>query len=308
MPPAVKQGQRRVFKRAAPLALRPYQERIAAACVRANTIVLLPTGSGKTAVAAEAVARLLERHPHKHALMLVPTIPLVEQQAEALRRWIGEDGSPCVVGEYHGSRSLPRGCTVLVSTPKAFETAQLRGEHTCAWSHFAVVVFDEVHHAIKDHPYRNLAARLRNHARAASASGQVDPPRVLGLTASLTYAFGARKIAAAVEKLFAELCISGIETATPHELRSGGYTGSTSGTVAEVRDCAAALPAGVVPRAERKPHLMHSTFFRRVGTATATAFAHRLVRCVRSLEADVAAVDPEFASPLASVSISSWGV
>ena len=44
----------------------------------------------------------------------------------------------------------------------------------------AQVVFDEVHHVLKDHPYRKLAQQLC----------KCDGPVVLGLTASLTYAVG----------------------------------------------------------------------------------------------------------------------
>lgn len=38
--------------------LRPYQLRMAATVERGNSIVLLPTGAGKTLVAAEAIRRM----------------------------------------------------------------------------------------------------------------------------------------------------------------------------------------------------------------------------------------------------------
>jgi replicative superfamily II helicase len=48
--------------------------------LHSNTIVLLPTGSGKTWVAADAIVQL-----GKPAVFFVATIVLVDQQATALR-------------------------------------------------------------------------------------------------------------------------------------------------------------------------------------------------------------------------------
>jgi len=61
------------------ITLRAYQSRIAATAEKFNTIVLLPTGSGKTLVAAEIIARL-----GTPSVFFVPTVPLVGQQAKAI--------------------------------------------------------------------------------------------------------------------------------------------------------------------------------------------------------------------------------
>jgi superfamily II DNA or RNA helicase len=144
-----------VLARAPPIAritrLRPYQYRIVNAAVGTNALVVLPTGSGKTVIAAELVAR------SGRALFLVPTIMLVEQQATAIREWLSlqPNVAQMVVAEYHGGQTLPvTDFGVLVTTPKAFEVAQAKrgGRHTqepaasLAWEHFDLVVFDEVYH------------------------------------------------------------------------------------------------------------------------------------------------------------------
>lgn len=117
--------------------LRDYQSRIAKECENFNTIVVLPTGSGKTLIAAEVISRL-----GPPALFLVPTYLLVEQQATAIRAWTRLD-----VAEFKGGVVLPSSFEVLISTPEAFRIAQIRERGASSriqWSMFRVVVFDEV--------------------------------------------------------------------------------------------------------------------------------------------------------------------
>jgi ERCC4-related helicase len=270
-------------------ALRSYQARIVECALRANTIVLLPTGAGKTWIAADALVRI--GFP---AVFLVPTIPLVSQQASALRSRPGI----WLVGEYHGEIRMPQSFDVLVTTPKAFETAQARGVSSIAWNRFQVVVFDEVHHVIKDHPYRSLALKLRQSSCA---------PRVIGLTASLTYAVGTGKIARSIDKLCQELNIQQIEHASDDELHTGGYQGAGRAAVAELRRPDSQPRSDLVPYDERKPHLMHSTFFRRINRSTATAFSKQIMRVIRTMEAVIHRLDMAFKSPLDGVSLRKWG-
>jgi hypothetical protein len=268
--------------------LRNYQKRIADVAVRTNTVVLLPTGAGKTFIAAEAISRI-----GGLGLFFVPTIPLVSQQAAALR---SRPNMP-TVEEFHGEKPVPRNhFSVLVTTPKAFHTAQSRGEEIFSWDRFRVVVFDEVHHVIKNHPYRVLAFGLRE-------SG--CKPRIIGLTASLTYSVD--KIGKSVSKLCKELQISCIEHADDRELREGGYKGSGRGVVAEVRLPQIDPRTDTVPRGERKPHLMHATFFSRIHHSEATPFSRKLVAIIRNLEKKVQSVDGGFESPLKSASLKKWG-
>lgn len=127
---------------APPVKLRDYQFRIARECEKANTIVVLPTGSGKTLIAAEVIKRL-----GSPALFLVPTCLLVAQQAEALQSWTGLD-----VAKYRGGMMMPPSFDVLVTTPEAFRMAQrdaARDNYSpdsplLQWEMFRVVVFDEV--------------------------------------------------------------------------------------------------------------------------------------------------------------------
>ncbi len=273
--------------------LRNYQKRIADVAMEQNTVVLLPTGAGKTFIAGSVIARI-----GGIAVFFVPTIPLVSQQATALRSL----PKMPTVEEFHGEKPVPRNnpFSVLVSTPKAFHTAQSRGEKLFQWDRFSAVIFDEVHHVIKNHPYRHLAFGLKE-------SG--CKPRIIGLTASLTYCSGsADKIAKSVDRLCKELQISCIEHADDRELREGGYRGSVRGAIAEVRKHPNVdIRQDIVPRGERKPHLMHATFFDRIGTSKGTSFSREFVAIIRSMEEVMRGVDNSFRSPLKNASLKKWG-
>ena len=58
---------------------RLYQETIFNTCINSNTLVILPTGLGKTALALMLAAQRLNQIPDGKILILAPTRPLVEQ-------------------------------------------------------------------------------------------------------------------------------------------------------------------------------------------------------------------------------------
>jgi superfamily II DNA or RNA helicase len=99
-----------------------------------SAIVVLPTGAGKTLIAAAVIKTKMKR-----SLFLVPTCLLVSQQASALRHETG-----LRVKEYQGGHAPPDGdYNVLVSTPAAFLDLKL------SLDEFVFIVFDEVHHVLK---------------------------------------------------------------------------------------------------------------------------------------------------------------
>jgi ERCC4-related helicase len=252
----------------------------------ANALVVLPTGAGKTLVAAELAMRVTGR-----TVFFVPTCLLVEQQAAAIRAWTRRR-----VSEYMGGKALECDCDVLVTTPKAFEVAQ-RTNAGLAWCSFGLVVFDEVHHVLKKSPYRKLAFGL-------TRSGAT--PRVLGLTASLTYATGRKQVEAAVNRLCKELSICYLGTSEENELRAGGYHGGGD-AVTPTLELYESHAAGLVPEADRKPHQMKQALLSRIQAGTATQFARDLHSCIAELERVARTTNPVFASPIAGRPVTAWG-
>jgi Fanconi anemia group M protein len=66
---------------------REYQIKIANSAIKENTLVVLPTGMGKTIIALLIIAEKLKEENNK-ILFLAPTKPLVMQHAQFLKKFL----------------------------------------------------------------------------------------------------------------------------------------------------------------------------------------------------------------------------
>ena len=198
------------------------------------------------------------------------------------------------VKEFMSNLAVPDSFDVLVATPDAFRRLQMLQETGFGWTRFCICVFDEVHHVLKDHPYRKLAQSLRR------SSSKVQ---VVGLSASLTYAVGETDVRRALQRMSDDLGLESMACPSDAELRAGGFE-PPHGEVELV--AVGVQPEGVVPVDERKQHLMHKTFFDRVERGEATELALNLVAVVRALEQVAREYDVTFESPLKKPSLSAW--
>jgi len=161
---------------------REYQLSIAMRALDANTMVILPTGLGKTAVALLVAASRLYNEGGR-VLMLAPTKPLVEQHLRFFERYLlikshqGSELSPFVMftGEappLERTEDWNR-ATVILATPQVVKNDLIAGRYTL--KDVTLLIFDECHRAVGSYAYVFLAQRY-----LASA----DKPRVLAMTAS----------------------------------------------------------------------------------------------------------------------------
>eukprot|EP00903_Cladosiphon_okamuranus_P013942 g12968.t1 len=203
---------------------------------------------------------------------------------------------------------------VLVATPCAFSRAQQERLPLFQWSSFRVVVFDEAHHVMGEkHPYRTLARSL---SLSYSTSSR-ERPRVVGLTASVSYEVGEAKIEYALKNFCRYLGITNTATASHEELRTCGIDPVRA--TAELRLFpATATPEGVLPEAERKPHQSATAFFRREAEGSGTRFAFLFMACIRGMEKAVVEAEkrtssralPPFTSPMrpdGDLALQEWG-
>lgn len=152
---------------------REYQRSIAGRVLEANTLVVLPTGLGKTAIALRGIAEALRQSPTRSVLFLAPTRPLVVQHGREVARSVLAPPPLVLTGAVAPARraELLRPPQVIVATPQVIARDLARGSFPLESLSF--VVFDEAHRAVGDYPYVEIAAALR-------AAGI----RILALTAS----------------------------------------------------------------------------------------------------------------------------
>jgi ERCC4-related helicase len=199
--------------------LRGYQQRASLQAQAKNTIIVLPTGAGKTLAAAGISMHFISQR--QKVLFLEPTRLLVEQQAKCLRF-----ETRGIVSEFMGDTKVPSTAfDILVATPDVMlRLSSSKPEHFSI-DCFSLIIFDEVHHMVGVHPYRLIASKI--------ASSTTVKPRIVGLTASLSYKIDFESIKMSIESICLDLQIKDISifTASIEELQADGF--NTSLTISE---------------------------------------------------------------------------
>jgi len=132
---------------------REYQVNIAEAAESISSLVVLPTGLGKTIIALMVMAEKLEQHPEKKILFLAPTKPLVNQHAKDIAKLIKGAEPEVFTGEVRPKKreELWKDNRIIVSTPQVIRndlmSKRIDLEDT------SMVIFDEAHRAVGDYAY-----------------------------------------------------------------------------------------------------------------------------------------------------------
>jgi len=153
----------------------PFQLDLARIGLHEDLLVVLPTGMGKTVIAALLAAERLRATDQK-VLFLAPTRPLVQQHSESFGRWFtelrrarfsGTVKSPIREGSWEEAEAV-------FATPQIIENDLAAKLYSLA--DVGLVIFDEAHRTVGKYAYVSIAAEYLAH--------RPEGGRVLALTAS----------------------------------------------------------------------------------------------------------------------------
>jgi len=156
---------------------RRFQEKIAAKAVTANTLVVVPTGLGKTSIAALVAADRLQKNMKMKILFVAPTKPLVEQHRKSFAHFlkVGESELQIVTGSNNPEdrKRLYEKADIIFSTPQTIRNDLKKSR--LALNNFSLLIVDEAHRAVGNYAYPYVANIFMK---------QSKDPLILALTAS----------------------------------------------------------------------------------------------------------------------------
>ncbi|MFB6203398.1 MAG: DEAD/DEAH box helicase [Candidatus Nanohaloarchaea archaeon] len=148
---------------------RAYQEVIAASAMDSDTMVVLPTGLGKTVIAAMIASEKLE---DGKVLFLAPTRPLVEQHLKTFKELlhVEESAMKVMTGDTPPDERyrLWKDRDVFFATPQVVENDLIANEVPV--EDFSLVIFDEAHRATGEYSYVFISEKMRCQRLALTAS------------------------------------------------------------------------------------------------------------------------------------------
>ncbi|BBL45381.1 DEAD/DEAH box helicase [Nanobdella aerobiophila] len=157
--------------------LREYQKNILDTCLKDNTLVILPTGTGKTIIAFFLIIERLKLYPDKKVYFLAPTKPLVSQHYQNFIKIFEEykDKSILITGDINNERRsyLYKQGQIIFITPQTLQNDLISGK--VIFYDSSTIIFDEAHRAVKKYSYTFIAQRFYS---------QNKDGRILALTAS----------------------------------------------------------------------------------------------------------------------------
>ncbi|MEO2116926.1 MAG: DEAD/DEAH box helicase [Methanocaldococcus sp.] len=170
------------------LEARLYQQIIAANALKRNTLCVLSTGLGKTAIAILVIAGILTKKDGK-VLILSPSRPLVEQHYNRLKQVlnIGEDKIIALTGKIPPKKraELYKKGKIFIATPQVIENDIIAGRINI--DEFVLLIADEAHHTTGDHAYAFVAKEFKGkcHILGLTASPGADIDRVMEICENL---------------------------------------------------------------------------------------------------------------------------
>jgi len=165
-------------KTSSQIEFRKYQATIAEKCVNKNSLVVLPTGLGKTIIAVLVANKTLELFPSNNKIIvLAPTRPLINQHYETFHKFLKkpEDYFCILTGKVAPEKrtQLFLENQFLFYTPQTLRNDLVNQKYDLR--DVSLIIFDEAHHSSGDYPYTLIGDKYID---------QNPDGTILGLTAS----------------------------------------------------------------------------------------------------------------------------
>src|SRR3989344_1839786 len=143
---------------------RLYQESILYTITQKNTLVVLPTGLGKTKIGILASVNRLKTYPQSKILVLTPTKPLASQIKEEFLASTSIQEVVMFTGEINPLKreELIKNAKVIVSTPQTI-TNDIINEKLNV-KEISLLIIDEAHRAVGNYDYVWIAKQYQKKA------------------------------------------------------------------------------------------------------------------------------------------------
>ncbi len=141
---------------------RAYQFSALNYCLSASTLMVMPTGFGKTAVEWMVMANCLNKENGK-VLLIAPTTGLVDQQQRMARAMINIDENEIIT--YTGENApakrpeLWNSGRIIIATPQVIRNDVQNG--LIDLNELGLLIFDEAHHATGNHAYSQVGKLMQ---------------------------------------------------------------------------------------------------------------------------------------------------
>jgi Fanconi anemia group M protein len=156
---------------------RDYQKEILEKCKEKNSLVILPTGIGKTLIALLLVIDRMQKFPLEKILFLAPTRPLAEQHYEYFKKHLPELFAQIdlFTGKVDAGirKKIWQKADIIFSTPQCIGNDVKKNLYTL--ESVSLLIEDEAHRCVKNYSYTYVARKY---------SEQATNQRILGMTAS----------------------------------------------------------------------------------------------------------------------------
>ena len=156
---------------------RDYQLSILETAKKHNTLVVLPTGLGKTLIALLLAIERIKQHPSSKILMMAPTKPLIDQHYEYFKTNLPElfADIQLFTGDVSATKrkEIWQTAEIIISTPQCI--ANDLEKYLYDLKDVSLLIMDEAHRCLKNYDYTKVIEFYKRQGKHI---------KILGLTAS----------------------------------------------------------------------------------------------------------------------------